>query len=175
MFAGLGLLIIIVPIIELWVIVMVGARIGFLNTLALLVLVSVAGAILLKREGAATWRKLQATMARGEVPTDEVTDGALILFGGALLLTPGFVTDIVGLLIVFPGTRAVVKSGVRRFLGLVALKRYGPAAAAASTGRRIYTARVTSTRRQVPVTKPPETLPSAPPRPSDGGGSPGRG
>lgn len=175
MFAGLGLLIIIVPIIELWVIVMVGIRIGFLNTLALLVLVSIAGAIMLKREGLATWRRLQATMARGDVPTDEVTDGALILLGGALLLTPGFVTDIVGLLIVFPGTRAAVKSGVRKVLGLVALKRFGPAAAAASTGRRIYTARVTSARRKDAVTKPPETLPSARPRPSDGGGSPGRG
>ena len=171
MFAGLGLLIIIVPIIELWVIVVVGSRIGILNTLALLILVSIAGAILLKREGIATWRKLQATMARGEVPTEEVTDGALILLGGALLLTPGFVTDIVGLLFVFPGTRAAIKVGARKVLGAVALKRFGVAGAAASTGRRVYDTRVTNTRRRDAVTKPPEMLPSAPPRPSGEDGS----
>ena len=173
MFAGLGLLIIIVPIIELWVIVMVGARIGFLNTLALLILVSVVGAILLKREGLATWRRLQTTMARGEIPTDEVTDGALILMGGALLLTPGFVTDIVGLLFVFPGTRAAIKVGARKFLGLIALKRFGAAGAAASTGRRIYTARVTDARRKDAKTIP-ETLPSVPRPPSGEDGSPDR-
>lgn len=175
MFAGLGLLIIIVPIVELWVIVVVGSRIGILNTLALLILVSIAGAILLKREGIATWRKLQATMARGQVPTDEVTDGALILLGGALLLTPGFVTDIVGLLFVFPGTRAAIKVGARKLLGAVALKRFGAAGAAATTGRRVYDARVTNARRQEDATKPPGSLPSAPPRPSGEGGSPDKG
>ena len=175
MFAGLGLLIIIVPIIELWVIVMVGARIGILNTLALLILVSIAGAILLKREGIATWRKLQATMARGQVPTEEVTDGALILLGGALLLTPGFVTDIVGLLFVFPGTRGPIKAGARKVLGAVALKRFGVAGAAASTGWRVYDARITDARRKNAVTNPPGSLPSAPPRPSGEDGSPDTG
>ena len=175
MFAGLGLLIIIVPIIELWVIVVVGSRIGILNTLALLILVSIAGAILLKREGVATWRKLQATMARGEVPTEEVTDGALILLGGALLLTPGFVTDIVGLLFVFPGTRAAIKVGARKVLGAVALKRFGVAGVAASTGRRVYDARVTDSRRRDATMKPPGSLPSAPPRPSGEDGSPDTG
>lgn len=174
MFAGLGLLIIIVPIIELWVIVVVGSRIGILNTLALLILVSIAGAILLKREGVATWRKLQATMARGEVPTEEVTDGALILLGGALLLTPGFVTDIVGLLFVFPVTRAAIKVGARKVLGAVALKRFGGAGAAASTGR-VYNTRVTNARRRDAATKPPASIPSAPPRPSDEDGSPDTG
>ena len=175
MFAGLGLLIIIVPIIELWVIVVVGSRIGILNTLALLVLVSIAGAILLKREGAATWRKLQATMARGEVPTEEVTDGALILLGGALLLTPGFVTDIVGLLFVLPTSRAAIKVGARKVLGAVALKRFGVAGAAASTSRRVYNTRITNARRRDATTKPPGSLPSVPPRPSGEDGSPDTG
>lgn len=173
MLAGLGLLIIIVPVVELWVIVMVGARIGVLNTLSLLILVSVAGAVLLKREGLATWRRLQSTMARGEIPTDEVTDGALILMGGALLLTPGFLTDIVGLLFLFSGTRAAIKGGARKFLGVVALKRFGAAGAAASTGRRIYTTRVTDARRKDAARTPPGSLPSAPSRPSDEDGSPG--
>ncbi len=172
MFAGLGLMIIIVPIVELWVIVMVGSRIGFLNTLALLILVSIAGAVLLKREGLATWRRLQSTMARGEIPTDEVTDGALILMGGALLLTPGFVTDIVGLLFVFPGTRAAIKAGARRFLGGVAAKRFDAAGVGPSAGRRVYTARVTDARRKDATTTTPGSLPSVPRPPSGEDGSP---
>src|SRR5918999_6009357 len=101
------------PIVELAVIVQVAEEIGVLETLAVLVAISIAGAWLLKQQGLATWRSLQATMARGQVPTKEATDGALILFGGALLLTPGFVTDAFGLLLLLPPTRALLKSFFR--------------------------------------------------------------
>jgi UPF0716 protein FxsA len=144
MFGIVFLALIAVPIVELYVIVQVGQEIGVLPTLALLLVVSVAGAWLLRQQGTATWRRLQATLQRGEMPTREVTDGALILLGGALLLTPGFVTDAVGLVLLVPATRAVVKGVTRRFLGRMAAARFGPAGVA---GRRVYDARVTRVRR----------------------------
>jgi len=144
MFGIVFIALIAVPVIELYVIVQVGQEIGVLPTLALLVVVSVSGAWLLRRQGTATWRRLQATLQRGEMPTGEVTDGALILLGGALLLTPGFVTDAIGLVLLVPVTRAVVKGVARRFLGRMAAAHLGPTGAA---GRRVYDARVTRVRR----------------------------
>jgi UPF0716 protein FxsA len=132
-----------VPIVELYVIVQVGQEIGVLPTLALLVVLSMSGAWLLRQQGMATWRRLQATLQRGEMPTREVTDGALILLGGALLLTPGFVTDALGLVFLIPVTRAVAKGVARRFLGRAAA-HLGPTGVA---GRRVYDARVTRVRR----------------------------
>jgi UPF0716 protein FxsA len=144
MFGIAFLALIAVPVIELYVIVQVGQEIGVLTTLALLVVVSLSGAWLLRQQGTATWRRLQATLQRGEMPTREVTDGALILLGGALLLTPGFVTDAVGLALLVPVTRTVVKGVARRFLGRMAASHLGPTGAA---GRRVYDARVTRVRR----------------------------
>src|SRR5688572_11822910 len=109
MFAGLGILLLIVPILELYVLIQVGQVIGVGPTLLLLIGVSIAGTMLLKREGTATWGRLQAALSAGRMPTDEVTDGALILLGGALLLTPGFVTDVFGLMLLVPVTRAGAK------------------------------------------------------------------
>ena len=175
MLAGLGLLILVVPVVELAVIIWVGQSIGYLETVGLLILVSIVGAVLLKREGMATWNRLQATLRRGEMPTDEVTDGAFILFGGALLLTPGFVTDIVGLSFIFKPSRAAMKGAARKVLGALALKRFGVAGVAASTGRRIYTAEVSRSRRKNSPSPGPASLPSESPGPSDEDGSPGRG
>lgn len=176
----LGVLLLAIPVVELAVILAVGDRIGYLNTLGLLVLISVVGAVLLKREGAATWRRLQTSIRGGQVPHDEVIDGALILFGGALLLTPGFVTDLVGLLIVFPGTRAIVKRSARKVIAVLALKRFGAAGIAVSSGRKVYQARATNVRRTTqpgasPASSTPEPLPSGPPAQSDEGDSPGKG
>ncbi|HYN37586.1 MAG TPA: FxsA family protein, partial [Actinomycetota bacterium] len=84
------ILLLIVPIAELWVIVQVADQIGVVYTVLLLLFVSIAGAWLLKQQGLATWDRMQAALRRHEMPTTEVTDGALILLGGALLLTPGF-------------------------------------------------------------------------------------
>jgi UPF0716 protein FxsA len=124
----LFLLLIIVPIVELWAILQVAGEIGALNTVALLIAISALGAWLLKQQGMATWARLRQTLARGQVPTKEVTDGALILFGGALLLTPGFLTDAVGLILLFPPSRAGVKGLFRRLLGRWAQRRFTSAA-----------------------------------------------
>jgi UPF0716 protein FxsA len=98
-----------VPLAELAVLIAVGDVIGLLPTLVLLLVVSVAGAWLAKREGLAAWRRFQLALADGRVPTVEVADGAMILLAGALLLTPGFLTDVVGILLLLPPTRAMAR------------------------------------------------------------------
>ena len=105
-------LLVLVPIAELYVIIQVGQQIGALATVALLVAVSVLGAALLRREGARTWRAFTEATAAGRVPAREVVDGALVLLGGALLLTPGFLSDVVGLLLVLPPTRAALRGSL---------------------------------------------------------------
>ena len=110
---------ILVPIAELWVLIQVGHVIGVLPTLALLVLDSLLGAWLLRREGARAWRAFRAALSERRVPAREVADGALVLFGGALLLTPGFLTDVLGLLCILPPTRAVLR---RLLTGVVAAR-----------------------------------------------------
>lgn len=170
----LVLLLLVMPVVELAVIVQVAEEVGVLSTLVLLVVVSISGAWLLKQQGAATWRSLQATMQRGQMPTKEATDGALILLGGALLLTPGFVTDAVGLVLLIPPSRAVVKSSFRKLLGAWAAKRFGAAGRAASTVR---TARVTRVRRSTGAATPSDSagrLPGEGPR-GDADGSPDKG
>lgn len=114
MFSLLLLLLLVVPFVELWVIVEVWRAIGGIETLLVLLTVSVLGAWMVKREGLSVWTRLNAQLAQGRVPTDELLDGALVLFAGALLLTPGFVTDGVGLLLLFPPSRAGLRALVRR-------------------------------------------------------------
>ena len=106
----LFLLFIVFPIAELYVIIRVGSSIGFLNTLGLIVLVAVVGSWLVKREGTRVWRKFNDSVSQGRVPTREIVDGVLILAAGALLLTPGFLTDVIGVLALFPPTRAVFRT-----------------------------------------------------------------
>lgn len=108
------LLFIVVPIAEIYVILQVGHAIGALNTVALLVLVSFVGAWLMKREGLGTLRRAQRQIDAGMVPGVEIVDGALIIFGGALMLAPGFLTDIVGILLLLPPVRAGLRAFVRR-------------------------------------------------------------
>ena len=135
------MLLLAVPIAELFVIVQVADAVGFFETLVLLIGISIGGAYLLKQQGLATWVRFQDALARGEIPAREVTDGALILVGGALLLTPGFLTDAVGLVLLLPPTRAAIKAASRRLLGRWAERGYVPG------GTRIYSTRVTQTRR----------------------------
>src|ERR687890_2150361 len=112
----LVLLFIVVPIVELYVIIQVGEAIGVLPTIALLIADSVLGSLLMRAQGRAAWRRFNGALAQGRVPHREVLDGVLVIFGGALLLTPGFVTDILGVLLLLPPTRAVVRRLlVRRF------------------------------------------------------------
>jgi len=99
----------IVPVVELYVIIQVGQQIGALWTVVLLLLDSVLGAWLVRREGARTWRAFTRAVNEARVPAKEVADGALVIFGAALLLTPGFLTDVLGLLCLLPPTRAVIR------------------------------------------------------------------
>ena len=100
---------VVVPLLEIAVLLQVGQALGTLPALALLLVISVVGAVLARREGARAWRALRAELAHGGLPGRQVADGALVLVGATLLLTPGFVTDGLGLLLVVPPTRAVLR------------------------------------------------------------------
>jgi len=102
-------LFIIVPIAELALLIQVGSWIGFWPTLALLVLDAVLGSMLMRSQGRAAWRRFNEAIAEGRAPAREALDGVLVIFGGALLLTPGFITDIFGFLFLFPPTRVLVR------------------------------------------------------------------
>ena len=106
------LVFIVVPIAELYVILQVGEAIGAPLTVFLLALDSVVGSLLLRSQGRAVWSRFSAAMNAGRVPHQEVLDGVLVIFGGAFLITPGFLTDIVGLLLLLPPTRAVARRAV---------------------------------------------------------------
>lgn len=100
---------IIVPLLELYVILQVGDAIGAPLTILLLAADSVLGAVLLKSQGRAVWRRFNETLAASAMPRREVVDGVLVIFGGAFLVTPGFITDVVGILLLVPPTRALVR------------------------------------------------------------------
>lgn len=106
---------IVVPIAELYVIIQVGQLIGLWPTLALLLADALLGSMLLKHQGRSAWRRFNEALAQRRFPGKEVADGVLIVIGGTLLLTPGFLTDIVGLLLLIPPTRAVARRVLRRF------------------------------------------------------------
>ena len=109
MFPLLLVLFIVVPIIEIFAIITVGQAIGVWWTIALLIADSILGAWLMRSQGRAAWRRFNATLAEGRAPAREVLDGVLVIFGGALLLTPGFATDVFGALFLIPPTRAVLR------------------------------------------------------------------
>jgi UPF0716 protein FxsA len=108
------LLFIALPIAELYVIIQVGGAIGVLPTLALLLLDGILGAVLARSQGRAAWQRFNLALAEGRVPAKETADGAMIIVGGALLLTPGFITDVVGLLLLLPPSRALIRRGLGR-------------------------------------------------------------
>jgi UPF0716 protein FxsA len=104
------LIFILVPIAELYVIIKVGEAIGLVPTLALLVADALLGSLLLRQQGRAAWVRFNRALAENRLPHKEVFDGVLIIMGGALLLTPGFLTDVVGLILLIPPTRAAVRA-----------------------------------------------------------------
>jgi UPF0716 protein FxsA len=122
MLAPLLVAFIAVPILEIYVILQVGHVIGPWWTVLLLIAESVLGAWLVKREGRRAWRNLVAQLTEGRAPTKAAADGAVILVGGVLLLTPGFVTDVLGFLCVLPFTRPVVR---RALVGWVSRRTAG--------------------------------------------------
>jgi UPF0716 protein FxsA len=118
-----------VPILEVFVLIAVGRAIGGWQTLALLLVESLLGAWLVRREGARAWAALVTALRTGRMPSRELTDAALVLVGGTLLLTPGFVTDVAGFAFVLPFTRPLARGLLvhlveRRLLGGV--RPFGP-------------------------------------------------
>lgn len=110
MFAVLALLFLVVPFVELFVLIQVGQAIGTLPTIGLLIVVSIVGAWLVKKEGLGVIRRAQEQVRRGQVPGRELVDGVLILVAGALMLTPGFFTDLFGLALMVPPVRAALRA-----------------------------------------------------------------
>jgi UPF0716 protein FxsA len=110
----LVVLFIVVPILELYVIIQVGELIGLWPTLLLLLLDAVAGSLLLRHQGRGAWRRFNEALAQRRFPGKEVADGVLIVIGGTLLLAPGFLTDIVGVFLLIPPTRALARALLKR-------------------------------------------------------------
>src|SRR4051795_8843026 len=123
---------IVVPIAELAVLIQIGQAIGVWWTIALLVVDAVLGSLLARSQGRSVWRRFNEALRSGRPPAREGMDGALVVFGGALLLTPGFLSDILGAVLLLPPTRAIVRAAlVRRFAGrmvasMTAPRRPGP-------------------------------------------------
>jgi UPF0716 protein FxsA len=113
------------PVAELYLILKVGDLIGVPLTILLLAADSVIGSLLLRSQGRAAWRRLNEALAEGRMPHREVQDGALVIFGGAFLITPGFITDVIGLLMLLPPTRPLVRRLVMRALTRRAERRMG--------------------------------------------------
>src|SRR6187200_674838 len=130
---------IVVPLAELYVIFKVGEAIGVPLTILLLAADSIIGSLLLKSQGRAVWRRFSETMAAGRIPHREVLDGVMVIFGGAFLITPGFITDVIGLLLLFPPTRALCRRLlVRRYASRLVVGLAGRAAPRERRARRDY-------------------------------------
>jgi UPF0716 protein FxsA len=124
----LVLLFLVVPLAELYVIIQVGQAFGALNTIALLIIISAIGAWLVKREGMSVWRRFQRQVESGAVPGKEIADGVMILFAGALLMSPGFLTDLLAIALLLPPVRAVIRGVVMkqaaRRAGIIRIQRF---------------------------------------------------
>ena len=107
---------VLIPLVEIAAFVVVGGRIGALNVVLLVVATGVVGAIVAGRQGSAVWAQAQLALAEGRFPGREIAHGAMVLVGGVLLITPGFVTDVVGFLLMVPVFREALRRwGARRF------------------------------------------------------------
>lgn len=124
-------LFIVLPLAELYLIWTVGDAIGVIPTLLLLAADSVLGSVLLRSQGRTVWSRFNAALADGRMPHREVVDGVLVVFGGAFLITPGFITDALGLALLLPPSRAVVRRLLARRLG----RRLAVGMAGAPAGR----------------------------------------
>ena len=109
----------VVPLVEIFIIISIGQVIGGWQTVGLLVAMSVLGTYLVRREGSAAWRELQRALGTGRIPSRELADAALVLVGGTLLLTPGFLTDVLGFFLILPLTRPLA----RRLLTAIVARR----------------------------------------------------
>jgi UPF0716 protein FxsA len=116
MLAKLLLVFLAAPLVEIMLFIEIGSRLGTWMTLFIVVLTAVLGASLAHREGLKTWWRLQEKLLQGHIPDEELLDGGLVLLAGVLLLTPGFLTDTIGFLLLYTKTRHVVKRWLRRRL-----------------------------------------------------------
>ena len=107
-FQALFLIVLIIPFAEIYLLLQVGGIIGAFPTILLVVFTAVLGAWLLKQQGFVTFQRFQESLARGEIPAYEMIEGSIILVGGALLLTPGFITDIIGFACLIPQSRKII-------------------------------------------------------------------
>jgi UPF0716 protein FxsA len=129
MLLRLFILFAIIPVIEVYLLIKVGSLIGAVPTVALLLAISMAGAWLVRHQGFELMRRIQNEMAQGRLPAAELLDGALVLVGGVLLLTPGFFTDFLGLFFLIPFTRGLIKQFARLWLqrrlerGVITIRR----------------------------------------------------
>lgn len=145
---GLLLALIAVPLLEIYVIIQVGMVIGGWWTLGLLVAVSAIGSWLIRREGGRTWRALAAAVGGGRLPDRELLDAGLVLVGGVLMLTPGFLSDLVGFFAVLPVTRPIARRAVTWAVGRQLVRQMtrghtgGTAPGAASYGGSVISGEV---------------------------------
>jgi len=115
-FSKLLILFVIVPVTELYILIEVGKKIGSLTTIGIIILTGIIGAYLIKGQGFMILRKIQNDLNEGIMPGDSLIQGTIILAGGILLLTPGFVTDIVGFIFLIPVSRNIVKKYLLKWL-----------------------------------------------------------
>ncbi|TMM41439.1 FxsA family protein [Colwellia ponticola] len=152
MFQLLFVLFIIIPIIEITVIMQVGALLGLWPTVAIVILSAWLGAKYVRQQGLATLQSVQTKMAQGEMPSGEIVTGLMLLVAGVLLVTPGFVTDIFGLLLLIPGVRAAIG---RKVQAHIKVNQFGASASfhQEATGN-VYEHEKTAD----PFTSPPESI-----------------
>lgn len=116
MFGKLLLLFILVPLVELYLFATIGKQIGFEETIAIIIVTAIIGAALTKSQGRKAIARFPKASSQGRIPAKEALDGIMILLAGAVLITPGFLTDTVGFLLLFPPFRAVVGRGLAKRL-----------------------------------------------------------
>ncbi|MBW2029331.1 MAG: membrane protein FxsA [Deltaproteobacteria bacterium] len=114
MLLKLFLLFTIIPFLEIYVLIEVGRYVGALNTVAIVILTGFLGAYLARLQGISTLHRVRVALDRGEIPAEEMLDALLILIAGIVLLTPGFLTDTFGILLLIPQTRAAIKGWLRQ-------------------------------------------------------------
>lgn len=127
------MLFVVMPVMEMWLLIEVGGQIGALATIALVLLTAMVGLALLRRQGFATLMKANRKMAEGQLPAEEMAEGIFLAIGGALLLTPGFVTDSIGFICLLPGLRQLLIGGaVKRMMAKGQFRAYGSSQAGSS-------------------------------------------
>lgn len=131
MLIRLFILFAVIPVVEIYLLIKVGSLLGALPTVALLLAISLAGAWLVRHQGFEILRRIQAELGQGRLPAAELLDGAMVLVGGVLLLTPGFFTDLLGLFFLVPVSRTLIKQFARLWLqrrlargGVITIRRF---------------------------------------------------